>query len=124
MPLQGFTPRCIRHTYTTILLSKGVNPKAIATLLGHSPGSVDLIISTYGRCLHLTVRGADTMGDIVAEERYAGSVLFPDIALWRDERSSATMVGRRPKRRFTDGPVAIELPSSVADAEGWQLKAM
>ncbi|MGB4593942.1 MAG: tyrosine-type recombinase/integrase [Coriobacteriia bacterium] len=96
MELARFTPHCIRHTFATILLSEGVNPKLVATLLGHSPGSGDLIMSTYGHLLPSdSGRAAKTLGDIVVrEDGVAGTVIHADFASWWTRSESDTMYGR------------------------------
>lgn len=96
MELERFTPHCIRHTFATILLSEGVNPKLVATLMGHSPGSGDLIMSTYGHLLPCDAeRAAKTLGDILAREEVAlGNVVFADFTRWRQGSESATMYRR------------------------------
>lgn len=96
MALERFTPHCIRHTFATILLSEGVNPKLVATLLGHSPGSGDLIMSTYGHLLPCDAdRAARTLGDILVREEMAfGNVVFADFTRWRQGSESANMYGR------------------------------
>lgn len=93
MGLTRFTPHCIRHTFATILLSEGVNPKLVATLMGHSPGSGDLIMSTYGHLLPCDAeRAAKTLGDIlVREDAAVGNVVFADFTRWRHGLESATM---------------------------------
>lgn len=96
MELGRFTPHCIRHTFATILLSEGVNPKLVATLMGHSPGSGDLIMSTYGHLLPCDAeRAAKTLGDILArEEATIDNVVFPDFTRWRHGSESSTMYRR------------------------------
>jgi len=96
MKLSRFTPHCIRHTFATVLLSEGVNPKLVATLMGHSPGSGDLIMSTYGHLLPCDAgRAAKTMGDIVVrEDQVSGNVLYPNVARWSKATESATIYGR------------------------------
>lgn len=96
MELGRFTPHCIRHTFATILLSEGVNPKLVATLMGHSPGSGDLIMSTYGHLLPCDAeRAAKTLGDILArEDRASGNVVFADFVQWSERAESATMYRR------------------------------
>ena len=45
-------PRCrfhdLRHSYATIMLAHGVNPKIVSTVLGHS--SVDITLDLYSHC--------------------------------------------------------------------------
>lgn len=96
MELGRFTPHCIRHTFATVLLSEGVNPKLVATLLGHSPGSGDLIMSTYGHLLPSDAgRAAATMGDIlIREDNAGGRVIYPDFNRWWQWSDSDTMYGR------------------------------
>lgn len=97
MGLGRFTPHCIRHTFATILLSEGVNPKLIATLLGHSPGSGDLIMSTYGHLLPCDAdRAARTMGDIlIREDAPVGNIIFADFKRWSGASESSTMYERK-----------------------------
>ncbi len=97
MGLARFTPHCIRHTFATILLSEGINPKLVSTLMGHSPGSGDLLMSTYGHLLPGDgERAAKTLGDIVVRECIAnGIVIFADFARWSNDPDSSTMYARR-----------------------------
>lgn len=101
--LRRFTPHCIRHTFATVLLSEGVNPKLVATLLGHSPGSGDLIMSTYGHLLPSDAgRAATTMGDIVIrEDRVSGAVVYPDFDRWYHGSDSANIYERSDRETGT-----------------------
>ena len=47
----------LRHTYATLLLSKGVHPKLVQELLGHS--SIEITLDTYSHVL-------PSMGDQIA----------------------------------------------------------
>jgi integrase len=49
--VQGFTAHSIRHTFATVLLSDGINPKKVAQMMGHSDKSGDLLWRTYAHVL-------------------------------------------------------------------------
>jgi len=51
-----FTPHCLRHTYTSLLLQDGVSPAYLQEQLGHS--SMRLTVDTYGRRLRKKAPGA------------------------------------------------------------------
>ncbi len=92
------TPReCRAEPVGQNVLSEGVNPKMVATLLGHSPDSVDLIMSTYGHLLPCDgERAAQTMGDIlIREDGPTGEIVSLDFNPWSDATESSTMYGRR-----------------------------
>ncbi len=55
LPLH-FTPHCLRHTYTSILLADGVSPVHVEEQLGHA--TIELTVSTYGRWLKKQAPGA------------------------------------------------------------------
>ena len=113
MELKRFTPHCIRHTFATVLLSEGVNPKLVATLLGHSPGSGDLIMSTYGHLLPCDAdRAAKTLGDILVREGGApANVIFGQFGRWSRGGPSATISKRSAGKKIgvlrTDGGHAV-----------------
>ena len=44
-----FTPHCLRHTFSSLLLSQGVSPAYVQSLLGHT--SITLTVDTYGKWL-------------------------------------------------------------------------
>ena len=48
LPLH-FTPHCLRHTYSSLLLSGGVNPIYVQRQLGHA--SIKLTVDLYGKWL-------------------------------------------------------------------------
>jgi integrase len=49
--IEGFTAHSIRHTFATVLLSDGINPKKVAQMMGHSDKSGDLLWRTYAHVL-------------------------------------------------------------------------
>lgn len=58
----------LRHTAATLLLAKGVNPKVVSEMLGHS--NVSITLNVYGHVLpHMQQEAADLMDRVLWGER-------------------------------------------------------
>jgi integrase len=55
LPLH-FTPRCLRHTFASLLLQQGVSPAYVQRQLGHA--SIQLTVDTYGKWLPMGNKAA------------------------------------------------------------------
>lgn len=67
--VEGFTAHSIRHTFATVLLSDGINPKKVAQMMGHSDKSGDLLWRTYAHVLKADhERASATIGKYVVRE--------------------------------------------------------
>lgn len=67
--VEGFTAHSIRHTFATVLLSDGINPKKVAQMMGHSDKSGDLLWRTYAHVLKTDhERASATIGKYVVRE--------------------------------------------------------
>jgi integrase len=65
LPLH-FTPHCLRHTYSSLLLSGGVNPIYVQRQLGHA--SIKLTVDLYGKWLPMEHKAAVDRLDDPAED--------------------------------------------------------
>jgi len=66
---EGFTTHSIRHTFATVLLSDGINPKKVAQMMGHSNKSDDLLWRTYAHVLKSDhERASATIGKYIVRE--------------------------------------------------------
>lgn len=69
LDIKGFTAHSIRHTFATVLLSDGINPKKIAQMMGHSDKSGDLLWRTYAHVLKTDhERASATIGKYIVRE--------------------------------------------------------
>lgn len=66
LPLH-FSPHCLRHTYSSLLISGGVNPIYVQRQLGHA--SIKLTVDLYGKWLPMEHKAAVDRLDDHAEER-------------------------------------------------------
>jgi integrase len=67
--VEGFTAHSIRHTFATVLLSDGINPKKVAQMMGHSDKSGDLLWRTYAHVLKSDhERASATIGKYIVRE--------------------------------------------------------
>ena len=97
-----FSPHCLRHTYASLLLQKGVSPAYVQRQLGHA--SIQLTVDTYGKWLPLGNKAAVDRLDGVNTGQSGSKVVanggFP-------ERSPAELVEKNggPCRDRTCGPL-------------------
>jgi hypothetical protein len=94
LPLH-FSPRCLRHTYASLLLQQGESPAYVQRQLGHA--SIRLTVDMYGKWLptgnKAAVDGLDSASGSKVVAKQAGG---PEAAPHVPDSSSAPWVIRTP----------------------------